>query len=126
VGTSQAAEISNLVVRLMSEYTGRGPTKARTYIEQDLITVVLKDTLTRGEHSLIRDGRTELVLSTRKAFQMTMRDDLVAGIEALSGRKVDAFLSDNHLDPDVAVEIFILAAVDSENGRDGASPTLAG
>src|SRR3954452_705174 len=111
---SVAAAISNGVVRLMNEYTGRGPTRARTYISEDLVTVVLRDTLTKGERSLVSDGRTELVLSTRKAFQTTMKDELVALVEDLTGRKVFAFLSDNHIEPDIAVETFVLDAPEAE------------
>lgn len=105
---SLTSAISNAVVRLMSEYTGRGPTKARTYIQQDLVTVVLRDTLTKGERSLLRDGESELVLKMRKAYQKTMRRDLVAAVELLVERRVIAFLSDNHIDPDVAIESFLL------------------
>jgi uncharacterized protein YbcI len=106
-----AAAISSAVVKLVREYTGRGPTKARTYIDENLISVVLEDTLTMGERSLVRDGRTELVLATRKAFQTTMAAQLVAAVERHSGRTVHAFLSDNHVDPDVAVESFVLNPV---------------
>ena len=111
-GGSQAAAISNAVVRLMSEYTGRGPTMAHTHLDRDLITVVLRDTLTKGERSLVRDGLQDMVLSTRKAYQATMREDLVGAVEEITGRKVSAFLSDNHIDPDLAVETFVM-----ENGR---------
>jgi len=62
-----------MVVRIVSEYTGRGPTQARTRISEDLVTVILKDTLTKGERSLVRDGRASLVLDMRKAFQNMMR-----------------------------------------------------
>jgi len=110
VSGSKAAAISNHVVRTMSDYTGRGPTKARTHISDDIVTVVLQDTLTKGERSLVVDGLDDLVLTTRKAFQMTMREDLVSGIEGILGRKVHAFMSDNHIEPDIAVEIFILSA----------------
>jgi len=106
---SGALEISNMVVGLVRDYTGRGPTKARTYINDDLISVVLQDTLTKGELSLVRDGEAERVLDTRKAYQRTMRDVLVAGVEEVTGRTVVAFMSDNHIDPDMAVETFILA-----------------
>jgi uncharacterized protein YbcI len=92
----------------MREYTGRGPTKARTYIDEDLITVVLQDTLTMGERSLVRDGEVDLVLTSRKAFQRTMSSQLIAAVERHSGRSVFAFLSDNHIDPDVAIESFVL------------------
>jgi uncharacterized protein YbcI len=103
-----ASAISGAVVQVMREYTGRGPTKARTYIDGDLITVVLQDTLTMGERSLVRDGELELVLASRKAFQRTMAAQLVAAVEAHSSRSVFAFLSDNHIDPDIAVESFVL------------------
>jgi uncharacterized protein YbcI len=105
---SISAAISNAVVRLLSEYTGRGPTKARTYIDENLITVVLQDTLTKGERSLLRDGEVALVLANRKAFQNSMATDMIAAVEQLSGRSTAAFLSANHIDPDIAVESFVL------------------
>jgi uncharacterized protein YbcI len=112
--------ISNLVVRLLSEYTGRGPTKARTHFSDNLITVVVQDLLTKGERSLIRDGKADLVLETRRAYQLTMRDDFTAGIEEITGRQVIAFLSANHIDPDIAIESFMLAPQ-----SDGHLPTAA-
>ncbi len=115
---ARAAAISNLLVRLLAEYTGRGPTRARTYIHEDLVSVVLQDTLTKGERSLVRDGRAALVLSTRKAYQETMRDDMVEGVEKIMGRKVLAFLSDNHMEPDVAVESFVLFPVERDHAAD--------
>jgi len=105
---SVAAAIASAVVKLMHEYTGRGPTKARTYLDDDLITVVLQDTLTMGERSLVRDGKADLVLVTRRAFQQTMSTQMIAAVERHSGRTVHAFLSDNHVDPDIAVESFVL------------------
>jgi uncharacterized protein YbcI len=107
-GMSMAMRISNQVVQIMSAYTGRGPTRAWTSIDTDLISVVLRDTLTKGERSLVADSRTQLVLDMRKAYQDTMGADLIAGIEQISGRKVIAFLSDNHIDPDIAIESFVL------------------
>jgi uncharacterized protein YbcI len=75
----------------------------------NLISVVLSDTLTKGERTLVRDGEAKLVLDTRHAFQHLMSTDLVTGVQDITGRKVIAFLSDNHIDPDFAVESFILA-----------------
>jgi uncharacterized protein YbcI len=105
---SIAARLSNHVGKTMTSYTGRGPTKAWTTMDGDLICVVLRDTLTKGERSLVADGRAQLVLDMRKAYQYTMRHDLVSGVEEISGRKVIAFLSDNHIDPDIAIESFVL------------------
>jgi uncharacterized protein YbcI len=56
-----------LIVKLVREFTGRGPTKARTYVMDDLIATFLQDTLTMGERSLVRDGERELVVSMRKS-----------------------------------------------------------
>jgi uncharacterized protein YbcI len=109
--------ISNLVVRLLSEYTGRGPTKARTHFSDNLITVVVQDLQTKGERSLIRDGKADLVLETRRAYQLTMRDDFTAGIEEITGRQVTAFLSANHIDADIAIESFMLAPQDDGHLR---------
>jgi len=109
-----SSAISKMMVRLMSEYTGRGPTKARTYIQDDLITIVMRDTLTRAEHKLAASGKGDSVRATRRLFQDAMRDDIVAGVTALTGRAVFAFLSDNHIDPDVAVETILLAPRDSD------------
>ena len=107
---SKSAAISNMIVQTMSEYTGRGPTKARTHLLDEVVTVVLQDTLTRGERSLVHEGREDLVLDMRKGFQVAMRHDFVAGVEEILGRKVAAFMSDNHIEPDVAVEVFVLAS----------------
>jgi uncharacterized protein YbcI len=106
---SKSAAISNLTVRLMSQYTGRGPTRARTFIHDDMVTVVLQDTLTKGELTLLEHDHAQTVLATRKTFQDVMGPALVKGVEALTGRKVLAFLSANHVDPDIAVETFMLA-----------------
>jgi uncharacterized protein YbcI len=88
-------------------------------MDADLISVVLRDTLSRGERSLLDDGRSALVLEMRKAYQHTMRTVLVEGVEQISGRKVIAFLSDNHIDPDIAIESFVL---DSEPGVTSPDP----
>jgi uncharacterized protein YbcI len=109
---SQGLAISNLIVPLLSDFTGRGPTKARTHFNENLITIVVQDLLTRGERSLIRDGREDLVLETRRAYQQSMGADLVAGIEEITGRHVIAFLSANHINPDIAIENFMLAPQD--------------
>jgi uncharacterized protein YbcI len=106
-GTSSA--VSTAVVHLMREYTGRGPTKAKTYINTNLVTVVLQDTLTKGERSLVSDGKSDAVLHTRQLFQETMRPGLVRAVEEIVGRNVTAFMSANHIDPDMAVETFVLA-----------------
>jgi uncharacterized protein YbcI len=102
------AQISDGAVRLLQEYTGRGPTRSRTTIDHGTVMVVLGDTLTRGERKLVENGKAERVLQLRHEFQMTMRDDLTELVERATERKVVAFMSQNHIDPDLAVEVFVL------------------
>jgi uncharacterized protein YbcI len=111
-----ATAIASMVVQVLREYTGRGPTRSRTYINDELISVVLQGTLTRAESVLVADGMSDLVLSNRRAFQSIMRADLIAGIEELTGRTVIAFLSDNSIDPDVKVKSFLLAPPEETGG----------
>jgi uncharacterized protein YbcI len=103
------AAVSTEVVHLLGEYTGRGPTKARAHVNRDSITVILHDALTRSERRLVSDGHAPTVLQTRSLVQQMMRAELVAFVEDLTGRGVAAFMSANHIDPDMAVETFILA-----------------
>ena len=103
-----SSAVSNFMVRMFNEYAGRGPVRARSYIDGDLVCVVVEDTLTRGETNLVKAGQVDLVLRTRRAFQSAMRDEAIAGIEDLTARKVKVFLSDNHIAPDIAVECFVL------------------
>lgn len=98
--------IAQLVSRLVSEYAGPR-SRARTYLAEDVVTVILEGTLTKGEERLVRAGMGELVLSTRRAFQHTMRQDLVAGIEQITHRKVCACADE--MRPDIAVEVLVLA-----------------
>jgi uncharacterized protein YbcI len=105
---SVAADISRGAVQILREFTGRGPTKARTVISKDTVAIVLADTLTKGERSLVAMGEEAHVLHTRRSFQQLMQNDLVELVERLSGRTVEAFFSDNHVEPDYAVEFFLL------------------
>jgi uncharacterized protein YbcI len=111
---SQSAEISNGVVGIVREYTGRGPTRARTTITDDLVVVLMGETLLKAEKSLIAAGDTDLVMTTRRKFQSAMRGEFVELIESTLGRRVNAFMSDNHVDPDMAAELFVLEPLADE------------
>ena len=123
-GTSQAAAvggdvssaISDAMAGLLSRHTGRGATSSWTTFGRDLIVCVMGDALTKGEKSLVQYGRPEAVLGIRKAYQESMAQEAISVVEELSGRRVTAFMSNNHIDPDLAVEIFILQP--APNGRD--------
>ena len=103
-----AAAISTTVVRALARTTGRGPTKARTTLGENGVFVVLQDSLTHGEQTLTDAGEGAAVLDLRRRWQRVMQADLSLEIEQLTGRKVIGFMSDNHIDPDIAVEAFVL------------------
>ena len=107
-----SAAISNAVVGLLHDYTGRGPTHARTRVSGDTVIVTLRNSLTKAERTLAECGQAAEVLAMRRAFQNTMREDLITAVQRLTGRVVEAFLSDNLHEPDVAVEIFLLVPAD--------------
>jgi len=119
---SASAEISRRAVQILREYTGRGPTKARTVMTGDTVAIILADTLTKGERSLVGMGELEHVLRTRRSYQQLMRSDLVGLVEQQTGRTVHAFFSDNQIGPDYGVEFFILEPFPS----DGAPQSVSG
>jgi uncharacterized protein YbcI len=108
-----AAAISNVVVGALARTTGRGPTKAKTTLGDTGVFVVLQDSLTRGEQVLADAGEGRAVLDLRRRWQRVMRADVSREIEQLTGRKVIGFMSDNHIDPDLAVEVFVLEPLPS-------------
>jgi uncharacterized protein YbcI len=106
-----ALAISTAVVRELAGTTGRGPMRAKTTLGDNAVFVVLQDTLTRGERNLVDAGESDAVLDLRRLWQKVMRSSCSRKIEDLTGRKVVGFMSDNHIDPDIAVEVFILEAL---------------
>jgi uncharacterized protein YbcI len=102
------ASISNMVVSVYADHLGRGPTKARTFITEGVITCLLEDTLTRAERKLVESGRASPVLEVRSTIQETMRDELAGGVEELSGQQVRAIIAGTEVNPDISTQIFVL------------------
>jgi uncharacterized protein YbcI len=100
--------ISREMVGLMKDYLGRGPTRARTYVRDNVIVVVLQDTMTKAERKLVQDGKPDAVRDVRRVFQETLRHETSEAVERLTGRKVISFLSDHDVQTDMAAEIFLL------------------
>jgi uncharacterized protein YbcI len=105
---SPRAAIANAVVRLHAEHFGRGPTRARAHVADDFVLVVLEDVFTTAERTLVAAGRGDQVQATRGAFAEIMRDRFSAAVEVACGRRVRASFSQTQLDPEMAVEVFVL------------------
>jgi uncharacterized protein YbcI len=104
--------ISKGMVGLLKEYYGRGPTRAKTYYEDDLVVCLLRGGYSRVEQTLLEGGRGSSVIQQRMEFQELMRERFVAVIEDLIGRRVIGFMSGNQQDPDIMCEVFIVAPTD--------------
>ena len=103
------ATISREIVRLQAEYYGKGPTKAKTYVFDDLVVVVLEETFTRAEKTLVQRGEADAIQHIRRRFQQQMADDFTSVVEQATGRRVRAFLSETNIEQDVSVETFLLS-----------------
>jgi uncharacterized protein YbcI len=97
-----------MMVGLVKDYLGRGPTKARTIHKDNVAICLMRGTLTRAEQSLVADDKAGYVREMRRTFQDTMEDDAKGRMEKLTGRKVISFMSDHDVKRDLAVEIFVL------------------
>ena len=104
--------ISDGMVGLLKDFYGRGPTRTKTYLEDDLVVCLLRGGFSRVERTLLEGGRGSSVIQQRMEFQELMRQRFNAVIEAATGRRVIGFMSGNHQDPDIMCEVFILAPTD--------------
>ena len=103
-----AAEISSTFVQLLKEHADRGPTRCRTYIDDDLVIVMMRGGFSRLENTLFEDGKFLDVRHMRHALQDTMEGRFTEVIERLTGRHVAAFMSATHQRPDLQMEVFVL------------------
>jgi uncharacterized protein YbcI len=101
-------DISNTIVTLFKQRFGRGPTSCRTYLESDLVVLVMSGGYTAGEQTMFEAGRWHDVRRARLAWQDSMEARFVEAIERLTHRSVKAFMSANHQAPDITVELFVL------------------
>jgi uncharacterized protein YbcI len=110
-------DLSNAMVALFKQYFGRGPTDCRTYLEPDLVIVVLAGGYTPAERTLFEAGRWHEVRQARLAWQDSMEVRFIDTIERLTHRTVKAFLSASRQDAELTVELFVL-----ENDEPAGSP----
>ena len=102
-------EITRSVVRLHKEYLGHGPTKARTYIGDDLVVCVLQGGFSKAERTLLDHGRNGAVIDQRQALDEALRQPLSDMIERLVERRVVGFTSAVQLDGELSTVVFLLS-----------------
>jgi uncharacterized protein YbcI len=104
--------ISRRMVQLHKEFYGKGPTKAKTYLNGDLIVVLMRGGFTRVEETLLQEGRGDSVIQQRADFQNVMLGRFKEVVEEEAGRKVVAMMSGSHQHPDLLGEMFVLEPTD--------------
>src|SRR3954467_1691507 len=117
-GQSVLSKISTEVVRTLKESFGKGPVKAKSYLLDDFLLVVMRGGMTVGEETMLARGHSDLVRQFRQTFQNEMRDILVAKVETLTGRTVVNYQSQVLFDPHIVLEIFFFDGA----GADGNGP----
>src|SRR5919202_5287371 len=85
--------IANSIVHAHKQLSGRGPTKARAVIRDNVVTCVLADALTTAERTLVQHGRPDAVARLRYELHLASRPTLIRVVEELTQRRVVAFAS---------------------------------
>lgn len=108
--------LSGAVVILFREFLGKGPERCKScWAGSDLLVILLGGGFTIAEQTLFEAGRGDAVQESRMALQQTLEARMRATVEKLTGRKVIAFLSASHQEPDLSAEIFVLGAQEHDS-----------
>jgi uncharacterized protein YbcI len=110
--------ISEGIVALLKDFYGTGPTRAKTYVADDLVVCLLRGGFTKVEQTLREGGRGHAVTVQRMEFQEVMRDRFIAVVEQATGRRVIGFMSGNQQEPDMICEVFVLSPSDLVDDHD--------
>ena len=102
------AAVTSALVGIHTAHLGRGPRTASTFHYSNVVVTIMHDVMTPAEKTLAATGNGPAVTAMRHLFQNTMQGEFNAAVERLTGRGVVAFISGNHMDPDMAAELFVM------------------
>jgi len=114
---SRSDEISRRLVVLTKARTGKGPTRARTYIDDDLVVCLLRDGMTQAEKTLVAEDGQQAVAELRSRIRDSFRDEAISMVERVMDRQVISFQSSHDIGNDVAAEIFLLEPLVASDGE---------
>ena len=103
---SLLSKLSTEVVRTLKDSFGKGPLKAKSYMLDDFLIVVMRGGITVAEQTMLDRGHGDLVRSFRQTYQNELGDELVTKVEMLTGREVLTYQSQILFDPHIVMEIF--------------------
>lgn len=117
-GQSVTARISTEIVRALKESFGKGPVKAKSYLLDDFLLVVMRGGVTVAEQTMLERGHEDLVRQFRQAYQNEMGDVLCSKVETLTGRRVINYQSQILFDPHIVLEIFFFDPSDGNGSSE--------
>jgi uncharacterized protein YbcI len=124
-GQSVLSKISTEVVRTLKESFGKGPVKAKSYLLDDFLLVVMRGGATVAEETMLDRGHGDLVRQFRQTYQNEMGDSLIAKIESLTGRKVVNYQSQVLFNPQIVIEIFFFASAGNGAADESGAPEIS-
>ena len=114
-GDDLLVAVTDAMVALHKRYYQRAPVTGKTLLlGGEVLVCVLGGVYTDVEKTMIELQRTAVVEETRSAFQTAMQHKFISAVERLSGRGVVSFISDQHVGPDMEIELFMLKPLNSE------------
>jgi uncharacterized protein YbcI len=122
LGGDVLARLSDDMVRAKKQFFGKGPEQAKSYMLDDMLFVVMRGGLTTAEQTMLRFGRQNMVRQFRQLFENEMTEVLTGLVEEATGRTVVNYQSQIMFDPDIIVEMFVIA----DPRRDGIEATAEG
>jgi uncharacterized protein YbcI len=122
---SVLSKISTEVVRTLKESFGKGPVKAKSYLLDDFLLVVMRGGATVAEETMLDRGHGDLVRQFRQTYQNEMGDSLIAKIESLTGRKVVNYQSQVLFHPQIVIEIFFFASKGNGEADESGAPEIS-
>ena len=117
-GQSVTARISTEIVRTLKESFGKGPVKAKSYLLDDFLLVVMRGGVTVAEETMLERGHSDLVRQFRQTYQNEMGDVLCSKVETLTGRKVVTYQSQILFDPHIVLEVFFFDPSESNGASE--------
>jgi uncharacterized protein YbcI len=99
-------------VTLLKQHAGRGPVGARAYVHEDVILLLMREAHTIAEQTLIGAGKSQYVAHTRSELAQILRPQFEEAIERCTGRKVTAFMTGTHDQPDLLAHVYVLESVE--------------
>ena len=113
-GGALNATLANEIGKLFADFSGRGATRSRAFLHQDVVVCLLEDGATRAERNLVAAGKADLVRLQRDALQYALAPQLIDAVQRLTGRHVRTFISGTDASGGSSVETFVLEPLTAE------------